>query len=437
MSVPLILPFVSTVAFAIQFLIFAYLYSSHRVRFFQYLLWAWGAYTVSKGLKLVEAVVPELTPVTTTCIVVATIAATGFTVAAALAHRWDYRLRPRDLVLSAASAVAIAASGGSWDADHQLVGVALGAFQVASGVLFWSAGTTLRGQRLLGGSLAAWGGYRIASQFVDAQPGTAAFWAMHAGFLSLYFLATFAVIIIVLERARSESDRLHARLRKAERLAATGELAAGMAHEIRNPLAAIVNATALLTDGAGLTDEERTHTLAAVRTEARRLNRILSDFLRAARPEEPRVVSSDIGEVVNHVTALIRNTPSRASRVDVSVAVDPTVPRFAFDRDQIIQVLWNVALNGVEAMNGRGRLSMEVTRQNGDVALTVSDTGNGIPPANLRRVFEPFYSEKPNGSGLGLTIAQRIVGAHGGRIEVDSQPGHGTRVTMLFPINAQ
>jgi signal transduction histidine kinase len=438
MSLPLILPFVSTVAFAIQFLIFAYLYSSHRVRFFQYLLWAWGAYTVSKGLKLVEAVVPELAPVTTICIVVATIAATGFTVAAALAHRWDYRVRPRDFVLSAVAAVAIAATSGSWDADHQLVGVALGTFQVAAGVLFWSAGTTVlgcRGQRLLGGSLAAWGGYRIASQFVDAQPGTAAYWAMHAGFLSLYFLATFAVIIIVLERARSESDRLHDRLRKAEHLAATGELAAGMAHEIRNPLAAIVNATALLTDGAGLTDEERTHTLAAVRTEARRLNRILSDFLRAARPEEPRVVSSDIREVVNHVTALIRNTPSR-SRVDVSVAVDPSVPRFAFDRDQIIQVLWNVALNGVEAMNGRGRLSMEVTRQNGDVALTVSDTGNGIPPANLRRVFDPFYSEKPNGSGLGLTIAQRIVGAHGGRIEVDSEPGQGTRVTMLFPINA-
>jgi len=439
MSVPLILPFVSTVAFAIQFLIFAYLYSSHRVRFFQYLLFAWGAYTVSKGLKLVEAVMPDLTPLTTLCIVVATIAATGFTVAAALAHRWDYRLRPRDLALSASAAVAIATTSGSWDADHQLVGVALGAFQIASGVLFWSAGTTLlscRGQRLLGGSLAAWGGYRIVSQFVNAQPGTATYWAMHAGFLSLYFLATFAVIIIVLERARSESDRLHARLRKAERLAATGELAAGMAHEIRNPLAAIVNATALLTDSAGLTDEERAHTLAAVRTEARRLNRILSDFLRAARPEEPRVVASDIGEVVNHVTALIRNTPSRAPRVDVSVAVDPTVPRFAFDRDQIIQVLWNVALNGVEAMNGRGRLSMEVTRQNGDVALTVSDTGNVIAAANLRRVFEPFYSDKPNGSGLGLTIAQRIVGAHGGRMEVDSAPGLGTRVTMLFPINA-
>src|SRR5688500_14201556 len=172
MSVPLILPFVSTYAFAIQFMIFAYLYSSHRVRFFQYLLFAWGAYTVSKGLKLVEAVTPELAPITTVCIVVATIAATGFTVAAALAHRWDYRLRPRDLVVSALTAVAIATTAGSWDADNHLVGMALGAFQIAAGVLFWSAGTTVlgcRGQRLLGGSLAAWGGYRIASQFVDAQ----------------------------------------------------------------------------------------------------------------------------------------------------------------------------------------------------------------------------------------------------------------------------
>ena len=116
--------------------------------------------------------------------------------------------------------------------------------------------------------------------------------------------------------------------------------------------------------------------------------------------------------------------------------MDPAVPRFAFDRDQVTQVLWNVALNGVEAMNGRGRLSLEVARQNGDVALAISDTGPGIPPERLPRVFEPFYSGKPNGSGLGLTIAERIVAAHGGRIEIDSEPGRGTRVTMLFPLEA-
>jgi signal transduction histidine kinase len=134
---------------------------------------------------------------------------------------------------------------------------------------------------------------------------------------------------------------------------------------------------------------------------------------------------------------LIRDDHSRARRVDVRVAIDPAAPRFAFDRDQITQVLWNVALNGVEAMNGRGRLSLEVLRQEDAVALTVADTGPGIPHEDLPRVFEPFYSGKPNGSGLGLTIAERIVAAHGGRIEIDSAPGRGTRVTLLFPLDAE
>src|SRR5262249_29872582 len=113
---------------------------------------------------------------------------------------------------------------------------------------------------------------------------------------------------------------------------------------------------------------------------------------------------------------------------------DPAVPRFPFDRDQLTQVLWNVALNGVESMNGRGRLSMEVARRNGDVVLAVSDTGGGISSGRLPRGFAPFYTGEPDGSGLGLTIAERIVAAHGGRIEIDSEPGRGTRVTMSFPL---
>jgi signal transduction histidine kinase len=99
-------------------------------------------------------------------------------------------------------------------------------------------------------------------------------------------------------------------------------------------------------------------------------------------------------------------------------------------------VVWNVALNGVEAMNGRGRLLLEVARQNEDVVLAISDTGPGIPRERLAHVFEPFYSGKPNGSGLGLTIAERIMAAHGGRIEIDSEVGRGTRVSLLFPLEA-
>jgi signal transduction histidine kinase len=442
MPVPLVLTFVSTVAFAIQLLIFAYLYSSHRVRFFQYLLLAWGAYTLSKGLKLVDVLVFDLQqPSVATG--VATVAAVGFMLAAAFAHRWDYRLRGRDVLVASALALllALASNVGSADEGLHLVGIGLGAVQMVAGVLFWPSrhrvtGLNVRGERLLAGLLTLWGLHRIVTQFVPAPPGSPAYMTTHAVFITLYFLSTFAVIIMVLERARSESERLHARLSEAERLATTGELAAGMAHEIRNPLAAIVNATALLTDEAGLTSEERAVTVGAIRTEARRLNRILSDFLQFARPQEVQRRPGDIREVVQHVSALIRDDRSRAPRVDVKVAVDPAVPRFAFDRDQVTQVLWNVALNGVQAMNGRGRLSLEVAREKEHVALAVSDTGPGIPQEVLARVFEPFYSGKPNGSGLGLTIAERIVAAHGGRIEIDSAPGRGTRVTLLFPVEA-
>jgi len=438
MPAPLVLTFVSTVAFAVQLMIFAYLYQSHRLRFFQYLLLAWGAYTLCKGLKLVDVLVlgvdhPSfLTGLTT-------IAAVGLTLAAAFAHRWTYRMRARDIAIGTAVAVGLTLAGDVSDDAQRAVDIALGGIQIAAGLLFWPSQARIprfRGERLLAGFLTLWGLHRVATQFVSTVPGSTGYLAVHAVFILLYFLSTFAVIIMVLERARSDSERLHARLREAERLATAGELAAGMAHEIRNPLAAILNATALLTDDTGLTPEERASTLAALRTETRRLNRILSDFLQFARPQEARRAPGDIREVVQHVGSLIRGDRSRAGRVDVRVAVDPAVPPFAFDRDQVIQVLWNVALNAVEAMNGRGRLSLEVNRQNGDVALSVSDTGGGITAENLPHVFEPFYTGKPNGSGLGLTIAERIVGAHGGRIEIDSEVGRGTRVTLLFPLQA-
>jgi signal transduction histidine kinase len=231
----------------------------------------------------------------------------------------------------------------------------------------------------------------------------------------------------------TEQERLQARLREAERLAAAGELAADVAHEIRNPLAAIVNATTLLEAEESLTREERAATLEAVKKEARRLNRILSDFLAFARPREPRLRRGDIREVVDHVAALVRDDPTRATGVEVEVRVDLAIPPVLFDPDQMTQVLWNIALNGVEAMERGGRLSLEVGRRNGAVTISIADTGRGMPMEERRRVFEPFYSQKRAGSGIGLTIAGRIVSAHGGRIDVDSAPGRGTRFTIVLP----
>jgi len=242
------------------------------------------------------------------------------------------------------------------------------------------------------------------------------------------------ILLLELVSDITERERLYARLTEAERLAATGELAAGVAHEIRNPLAAIVNATTLLSEEESLTREERASTLGAVRKEARRLNRILSEFLVFARPSEPKRLVGDLREVIDHVITLIREDPGRASLVELDVRVNPDVPAFAFDADQMTQVLLNIALNGIEALDGPGRVGIDVGLQGSSVAIAVSDTGRGMPPEERRRVFEPFFSRKPAGTGLGLTLARRIVTAHGGRIEVESTPGRGTCFTVLLPL---
>jgi len=114
--------------------------------------------------------------------------------------------------------------------------------------------------------------------------------------------------------------------------------------------------------------------------------------------------------------------------------MDPAVPRFAFDPDQLTQVLWNIALNGVEAMDGQGHLTLEVGRQDGEVRMAVSDTGPGIPSEEQRRIFQPFFSKRQGGTGLGLAIARRIVSAHGGRIDVESVAGQGSRFTVCLPV---
>jgi len=232
----------------------------------------------------------------------------------------------------------------------------------------------------------------------------------------------------------TEQERLRQRLAEIERLAAVGELAAGVAHEIRNPLAAILNAATLLEEEESLTAEERATILAAVKTEARRLNTTLSDFLLFARPRELNRQTADIGKVVEHVSALLLEQHGRRNGLQVEVQVDRTIPPFAFDADQLTQVLWNVARNGIEAMQGHGRLTLDVGRRNGEVVIAVSDTGPGIPPEERRRIFQPFVSKKPGGTGLGLAIAQRIVAAHGGRIELESAPEQGSRFTIYLPL---
>ncbi len=548
MPLPSALAFASALTLTLQFLIFAYLYTFHPARFFYYLLVAWGLMSLAKGLHLARALVPD--PDLLGALINATFfAATLLVLAGGLAFRSTYRIGRRDILLGSIGALAAASFGDLADASaatRSWAGVITGGTLILAGMAFWPrAGRSpgYRGTRFLTVALTLWGLHRIISPLLEGGPGTAPHIAMHAAFMVFYFLSTFAIIIMVLDRARSETaalkefnerlvdglgeglqlvdgdyrirhanrwmheqfgprlgrpcyeivtgdaapcpgcpmprrqelteaerlevggggrrfslscspvrqpdgqvfllelvadvterERLQARLTEAERLAAAGELAAGVAHEIRNPLAAIVNATSLLGAEEMLTGDERVHTLGVVKKEARRLNRILSDFLVFARPRQPKPLVGDIREVVDHVSALIRDDPGRAQDIELMVRVDPAVSPLPFDADQITQVLWNIARNGIEAMDGCGRLGIDVFPRASDLAIVIADTGRGMPPDERRRVFDPFFSKKQAGTGLGLTIARRIVSAHGGRIEVDSTPGRGTQFTVLLPL---
>jgi two-component system sensor histidine kinase HydH len=549
MPISAALAFASALTLTIQFLIFAYLYSSHRVRFFQYLLTAWGLMSVAKGLHLARSLVPGA-EILGALISAVFFGATLLILAAGLAFRFDYRIQRRDLLIGVLGMLIAATFGDMSDASvtaRSFAGLATGGALLLASLQFWprrAEPPRYRGTRFLAASLALWGMHRIAWPFFNPEPGTGGYLTLHMAFMFVYFLSTFAIIIMVLDRARSETaalkafnerlvdglgeglqlvdgdfrirhanrwmheqfgeiagrrcyevisadgvqcpscplerrhemadatrlevtgrrdrrfslscapvrqpdgqifllelvsditerERLYARLTEAERLAATGELAAGVAHEIRNPLAAIVNATTLLGEEESLTQEERASTLGAVRKEARRLNRILSEFLAFARPREPKRLAGDIREVIDHVLTLIREDPGRARQVELDVRVDPVVPSFVFDADQMTQVLLNIALNGVEALDGPGRVGIDVSLRGSSVAIAVSDTGRGMSPEERRRIFDPFYSRKPAGTGLGLTLARRIVTAHGGRIEVESTPGRGTCFTILLPL---
>jgi two-component system sensor histidine kinase PilS (NtrC family) len=240
----------------------------------------------------------------------------------------------------------------------------------------------------------------------------------------------------------SDVRRMQERVRRADRLAAVGELAANVAHEIRNPLAAIANSIDMLRDELPVRGEQR-RLMDLVVKESERLNRILDDFLEYARvrPLQSRVVP--VERALDEVVTLLRCHPDIGE--EVTVRVDDRSGKRCFtciDEAQMKQVYVNLALNAFEAMQHQGTLTIELDRTAGDevglpdtacVRLAFRDTGPGIEPGSEASIFEPFHTTKPHGTGLGLSIAVRIVESHGGRIEAATLPGGGAEFSVYLP----
>ncbi len=239
----------------------------------------------------------------------------------------------------------------------------------------------------------------------------------------------------MVSRLNDANARLHelheVQLEHADRLASTGKIAASIAHEIRNPIAGVLGALQVF-DGEVEDDNPRKEILAEMMTQLERVNHTINDLLSYARPAPPAFEAVCVDEVIQKTAALL-SQQIKGDRITLAQNLRSGGAIVSADRKQFQQVLWNVMLNALQALDGAGSVTVTSAREDSSVRVTVDDTGRGIPPEQLERVFTPFFTTKHKGTGLGMTISRRIVEQHGGTIDVASEVGHGTKVTIIIP----
>jgi signal transduction histidine kinase len=243
-----------------------------------------------------------------------------------------------------------------------------------------------------------------------------------------------------------ENSRVYERMKERDRLALLGQMAAGLAHEIRNPLGAIKGAAQLLAEPAPgvVPDTASREFLSIILEEVERLDRVVGSVLDLARPHEGTVLPIDVNATVRRTLQILSAEPE-SEEVQTEVTLDPGIPRVAIDPEQLRQVLVNLLHNAVQAMKGKGKIVLgtrvrvgrgTLSGERADepfVELSITDNGPGISQKVLANLFMPFFTTKEKGTGLGLPISQRIVQGAGGRIEVRSYEGKGSTFAVILP----
>ncbi|MBA2304311.1 MAG: PAS domain S-box protein [Acidobacteria bacterium] len=239
----------------------------------------------------------------------------------------------------------------------------------------------------------------------------------------------------------TEARRLDREARVQQRLAAVGEMAAGIAHEIRNPLASMAGSIQILRQELPLTTEQ-SQLMDIVIRESERLNETIRSFLAYARPQRHDMARVDVRRVITDTATLLENNPQVSGAHSIAVSVPAPEVWLQADEGQLRQIVWNLATNGLRAMPLGGRLTLETRAESGTaeaagvVIMQVRDEGTGIEPEELDGIFQPFRSGFARGTGLGLSIVQRIVADYGGEIQVTSKSGEGTTVIVRMPVHA-
>lgn len=241
----------------------------------------------------------------------------------------------------------------------------------------------------------------------------------------------------------TERRRLEAELLRAMQLSLVGELAAGLAHEVKNPLAGIKGAVDILIQRRQPGDPE-VEVLEDVRHAVERIDETVRALMAGARPHSPQLVKTSLAEVTHRAVVLARHhaadSSSRGREVAIVFEPPPEPVVLSVDPAYIEDAVLNLVLNGLEAIDGRGRVTVRVRRAwesedgQGAAVVEVEDTGRGIAAENLERVFSPFYTTTEGGTGLGLPAVRRIARAHGGHVEVRSEPGRGSKFSIHLPV---
>ncbi|MFO0630484.1 MAG: ATP-binding protein [Polyangiales bacterium] len=240
-------------------------------------------------------------------------------------------------------------------------------------------------------------------------------------------------VVVIDDRSNVES--LRSAFAQAERFADLGRLAAGLAHEVRNPLGAISGCVELVRETARLDDEERA-LLRTVLTDVARLNNLVTDMLQFARPRPPDLHPQDLVALARDVVALARSSEGAESKVGITLDGDRSVEA-EVDAGQIKQVLWNLLRNAAQVSRPGTEVRIVVRQVGERASLEVHDSGPGVPEELRARIFEAFYSNTARGTGLGLAIVKRIADAHGGRVEVRARDGGGSVFALVVPLRHQ
>ena len=221
-------------------------------------------------------------------------------------------------------------------------------------------------------------------------------------------------------------------MRRSERLAALGQLSAGLAHEIRNPLGTIKASAEMLNRSLSAENEVAREVAGFINSEVDRTNSLVTRFLQFARPLQVRLEKADLALALDRAVAMAER---EAGGVAIYKNYDPSIPPFPFDAELMERVFYNLALNAAQATPAGGAITVKTRAADAVAEVAVIDRGTGIQPHQLESIFNPFFTTKPAGVGLGLAIVARIVEEHGGKITVESEPGKGSVFHVFLPMN--